>query len=111
MKTYAVLVEYELPDDSDFTIAVRPMIDALHELTPYPPANVTAFAPPDSDRVIDAAFTGWEWGYSYYDSPTAVVNAMDEAEARVEVARDKATTLKRRKVTRTSVGEWEEVDS
>lgn len=111
VKRYAVLVEWQLPDDTEFTIAARPMIDALHELTPYPPANVTAFPPSDADRVIDVVFSSWEWGYSYYDSPTAVVEALDEADARREVERDKATVLKRRKVSRTSVGEWEEVPS
>ncbi|MFB9925983.1 hypothetical protein ACFORO_12610 [Amycolatopsis halotolerans] len=47
MATYVVLVEFELPDEgpgADFAIEIRPLIDALRELSPAPPVNVTAFA-------------------------------------------------------------------
>lgn len=57
MKTFAVLVEYQLPDDGDisFDIAARPLIDAIRELSPVPPAMVTAFAEDAAARVISAA--------------------------------------------------------
>lgn len=46
MTKVAVLVEYDLPDDGDITfdIAVRPLFDAVRELSPVRPSNVTAFA-------------------------------------------------------------------
>lgn len=52
VKTFAVLVEYQLPDDADFDVAARPLMEALRELSPCPPANVTAFAHDTAERVI-----------------------------------------------------------
>jgi hypothetical protein len=54
VKTYTVLVEWELPDDVDFTIAARPLMDAVRELAPCPPANVTASTGDDAARIIAA---------------------------------------------------------
>ncbi len=61
MKTFVVLVEYELPDDGtiSFDIAVRPLIDAIRELSPVPPSNVTAFVEESAARVISAARPTW----------------------------------------------------
>jgi hypothetical protein len=58
MAVYAVLVEFELPDEgpgADFAIVVRPLIDALRELSPVPPTNVTAFARESAVKLIDTA--------------------------------------------------------
>jgi hypothetical protein len=55
VKTFAVLVEYQLPDDADFAIAVRPMLEAVRDLSPCPPSNVTAFADDAAARAAAVA--------------------------------------------------------
>lgn len=54
MATFAVLVEFEIPDDTDFTVAVAPLMDAVRALTPVPPTNVTAFAREAAEHMIEA---------------------------------------------------------
>ncbi|MEV6879685.1 hypothetical protein [Amycolatopsis sp. NPDC051128] len=54
MRQWALLVEYELPDDVDQATAFRPLIHAIHELTPHAPSNVTAFVDDAAVRVINA---------------------------------------------------------
>lgn len=58
MAVYAVLVEFELPDDgpgADFTIAARPLVDALRELAPVPPVSVTVFDRDAAATITDTA--------------------------------------------------------
>lgn len=59
MTKFAVLVEYELPDDGEVTFddAVRPLIDAMRELSPVRPANVTAFAEHAAEQITAFART------------------------------------------------------
>lgn len=56
MAKFAVLIEFDLTEDGpSFEEAVRPMMDALRNLAPVEPSNVTAFAYEAAQRVIDAA--------------------------------------------------------
>jgi len=54
---FAVLVEYDLPDDGDITfdIAAHPLFEAIRELSPVPPSNVTAFADHAAEQVVAIA--------------------------------------------------------
>ncbi len=56
-KTFAVLVEYRIPDGGDLDSAVRPLLEAIRELSPVPPSNVTAFADDAARLVITVART------------------------------------------------------
>lgn len=58
MTKYAVLVEYDLPnDDIDFNTAAQSLLDALRKLSPAPPTTVTAFAEYAAERVTAFART------------------------------------------------------
>lgn len=72
MTKFAVLVEYDLPDDGDITfdIAARPLLDAIRELSPVPPSNVTAFADDAAGRATAA---------THSDLPAALLRKLAEA--------------------------------
>ena len=56
MAVYAVLVEFELPDDgpgSDFVTAVAPLLEAIREFSPGKP-TVSAFSGEAAERFVKA---------------------------------------------------------
>lgn len=58
MTKYAVLIEYDLPnDDVDFNTAAQSLLDALRKLSPAPPTTVTAFAEHAAEQVTAFART------------------------------------------------------
>lgn len=58
MTKYAVLVEYDLPnDDVDFNTAAQSLLDALRKLSPAPPTTVTAFAEHAAEQITAFART------------------------------------------------------
>lgn len=58
MTKYAVLVEYDLPnDDIDFNTAAQSLLDALRKLSPAPPTTVTAFAEHAAEQITAFART------------------------------------------------------
>lgn len=54
MATFAILVQFDIPDDVQFETAAVPMIEALRTLAPVQPTLVTAFAGDTAERVIHA---------------------------------------------------------
>lgn len=61
MKHFALVVAYEVPDDADtatLEAALRTMAAKIHELTPEPPANVTAYADVSAELIAQAARAG-----------------------------------------------------
>jgi hypothetical protein len=105
--TFAVLVEYELPDDTDLGDALRPLLDAIRTLSPTPPSNTTAYNGDSADALIDAAHPDAEWGYSFVDSPTAVCGPVSELTARRQVDGDFSAELQRRDLD----GPWVKVET
>lgn len=59
MTKYAVLVEYDLPNDDvvDFNTAAQSLLDALRKLSPAPPTTVTAFAEHAAEQITAFART------------------------------------------------------
>lgn len=58
MTKYAVLVEYDLPNDVvDFNTAAQSLLDALRKLSPAPPTTVTAFAEHAAEQITAFART------------------------------------------------------
>ncbi|WP_372672993.1 hypothetical protein [Amycolatopsis kentuckyensis] len=55
---YAVLVEYELPDDVPFDTAAAELMATLRESSPRPPVLVTTTAGPDAQRLMEARAGG-----------------------------------------------------
>ncbi|WP_290055648.1 hypothetical protein [Amycolatopsis solani] len=55
--TYAVLVEYALPEGVDFDTAAGPLLAALRELSPCTPTLVTATTGPDAELLVTARAT------------------------------------------------------
>lgn len=57
-RTFTLVVEYQLPDDTDLDAAMRSLLEAIHDLSPSAPGNVTAYADVSAELVASAAHAG-----------------------------------------------------
>ncbi|GAB3156372.1 hypothetical protein GCM10027258_62710 [Amycolatopsis stemonae] len=60
-KRFALVIDYELPDDvapATFAAALEAMVAKIHETTPEPPANVTAYVNVSAELIAEAACAG-----------------------------------------------------
>lgn len=57
-KHFALVVEWETPDDVDHNAALRTMVDKIHADSPAPADRVTAYVDVSAELIAEAARTG-----------------------------------------------------
>lgn len=113
-KHWALVVEWQTPDDADHDAAMRAIVDKFHQANELPAERVTAYAGVSAELIAEAVRTesaDTQWGYAYVDSPTAVVGPVPELHARRTVDGDYSAVLHRREVVDGVPGLWKVVET